>query len=91
MALLASSLAALYARWTVGEAKHSNELSRLNSLLALRTHYLELMRNQERLSEFFKGMPSGLKEVHDTYAHLDIKLREINYEIDMFHKKLISK
>lgn len=90
-ALLASALAALYARWTAREAKRANELSQLNSLLALRSHYLELMRNQENLAEILKGILSGLNSVHHAYADLDIKLREINHSVDKFHIGIISR
>jgi hypothetical protein len=58
LALLASGLAALYVRWTVGEAKRANEIGRLNSLIALRSHYLELLRHQEKLSDVLKNLPS---------------------------------
>ena len=61
MALLAASLAALYARWSAREAKRSNDIGRLNALLALRTHYLALMRHQEHLAKVLSNSPAGLQ------------------------------
>src|SRR5690606_24544330 len=90
MALLAASLAALYARWSAREAKRSNDIGRLNALLALRTHYLALMRHQEHLAKVLSNSPAGLQAVHETYADLDTKLREVSREIDKQHAGIVG-
>ncbi len=90
LALLGSSLAALYARWASSEAKKANQLSRLNSLLAFRNHYLELMAHQEKLGKLFKGLEGGTQRVHETYADLDLKLREVSSEIEKYHEGVVK-
>lgn len=90
LALLVSGLAALYARWSVREAKKANDLGRLNALLALRTHYLALMEHQAKLAEVLRNIPSGQKAVQDTYGELDSKLREVSREIDAYHVAVVS-
>lgn len=90
-AALIASLAALYARWSAREAKKANDIGRLNTLLALRQHYLELMNNQVKLAETLKTSPSGSQAVRDVYAELDTKLREVSSEIDKYHLNLVSK
>jgi len=82
-ALLVSLVAAVYAR-------RANDQSRLNALLALRTHYLALMDHQGKLAEFLSNLPSGLKAAQDSYADLDTKLREVSREIDTYHVSLVG-
>jgi hypothetical protein len=90
LALLVSAVAALYARWTAQEAKKSNDMGRLNALLALRGHYLALLDHQTNLADTLRNLPSGLKAAHDTYADLDTKLREVSREIDTYHARLVG-
>ena len=90
LALLASGLAALYARWSAGEARKANDIGRLNALLALRTHYLALLRHQEDLAKILQSSPGGLQAVQNTYADLDTKLREVNREIDKQHAGIVG-
>ena len=89
LALLISALAALYARWSWAEAKRSNDMGRLNALLALRAHYLALLEHQVKLADVFKTLPSGMKEVHRTYAELDRKLREVSDQVDGYHARTV--
>lgn len=89
-AALIASLAALYARWSANEAKKANDIGRLNALLALRQHYLELMNHQAKLAELLKTSPSGSQAVRETYAELDTKLRDVSCEIDKYHWNLVN-
>lgn len=91
LALLASGLAALYARWSAREAKRANDIGRLNALLSLRAHYLALMQHQEKLTQVLSNSPNGLQAVRNTYADLDSKLREVNHEIEKQHADIIEK
>lgn len=91
MALLAAGLSARYAGRSASEAKRSNDIGRLNALLALRTQYLALMRQQEDLAKVLSNSPSGLQAVHDTYADLDTKLREVSRELDKQHADIVGK
>jgi hypothetical protein len=89
-ATLIAGLAALYARWSACEAKKANDIGRLNALIALRQHYLELMNHQVKLAELFKGSSSGTQAVNETYAELDTKLRNVSHEIDKYHGNLMG-
>lgn len=90
LALLASGLAALYARWSAAEAKRANDIGRLNALLALRTHYLSLIQHQADLAQVLSNSPSGLQAIQRTYADLDTKLREVSHEIDKQHAGIVG-
>lgn len=90
LALLASFLAALYARWSAAEAKKANDIGRLNALLALRTHYLALMQHQTDLAQVLRNSPGGLKAAQNTYADLDTRLREVSHEIDKQHADIVG-
>ncbi len=89
-ALLISSLAAFYVRRSATEANRANNIGRLNALLALRVHYLELMQRQVDLVKVLGHLPSGLKAINDTYAELDTRLREVSREIDKQHAYIIG-
>lgn len=88
-AALISGLAALYARWSAREAKKANDIGRLNALLALRQHYLELMNHQIKLAELLKSSQSGTQAAIEAFENLDSKLRDISNEIDKYHGNLV--
>ena len=90
LALLASGLAALYARWSAAEARKANDIGRLNALLALRTHYLALMQHQADMAEVLRHSPGGLQAAQGAYADLDTKLREVSGEIDKQHSSIVG-
>ncbi|MEL4244652.1 hypothetical protein [Shewanella xiamenensis] len=90
IAVLVSVLSALYARWSAKEAQKANDIGRLNSLLAFRQHYLELMAHQEKLAELMPSSSGGLEACRNSYAELDSKLREINQEINSYHIKVVE-
>ena len=90
LSALVAALSALYARWSYKEARRANDIGRLNSLLAFRQHYLELMANQKKLAELLKSSQSCLAACQNTYANLDFKLREINQEITNYHEKVVE-
>lgn len=90
LALLASGLAVLYARRSAKEAKKSNDIGRLSALLALRIHYLALMQQQSELAKILNNSPGGLQAVHNAYADLDTKLREVCREIDKQHAGIVG-
>lgn len=91
LALLVSSLAALYASWSAGVARKANDIGRLNALLALRSRYLALIERQSKLAETLSNIPSGHQAVSDAFADLDAKLREVSHEIDTYHSKIVGK
>lgn len=81
---------AMFAGWTIKEAKKGNDLARLNSLLSFRSHYLQLMEHQHKLAELMPSNSMGMQSIRDTYADLDTKLREVNAQIELYHNKLIK-
>jgi len=89
-AVLIASLAALYARWSAHEAKKANDIGRLNALLALRQHYLELINHQAKLAELLENSSSGIIAVREAHANLDEKLRDVSREIDKYHNNLVG-
>lgn len=89
IAVLVAALSALYARWSVKEARKANDIGRLNALLAFRAHYLELMAQNGRIAEQLKGM-QGAEKAFEAYAELDSKLREVNREINCYHGKVVA-
>lgn len=48
------------------------------------------MANQERLAELLESSQSGLEACWNTYANLDLKLRETNLEITKYHEKVVE-
>jgi hypothetical protein len=90
LALLISLLSALYARRALNESKKANDIGRLNSLLALRVHYLQLMEHQHKVAELMPSNSKGMQSVRNTYCELDGKLREVNSQIDSYHNKVVS-
>ncbi|MWV12995.1 hypothetical protein F3I62_12895 [Pseudomonas sp. R-28-1W-6] len=89
-AAIISGFAAIYAGWSAREAKRANNISRLNALLALRQHYLELMNHQAKLTELLKSSASGTQAAGEALAELDTKLREVNHTIERHHHNLVS-
>ena len=90
LALLVSALAALYARWTVREAKSANDMGRLNAMLTLQSHYSEQLNHQAKLAQDLVNIPSGHNAALDSHAALDVKLREVSREIEKYHSKLVG-
>lgn len=90
LALLASCLAAMFAGWSAREAKKSNDIGRLNALLALRTHYLALMQHQSEFAKIMNNQSAGLEAAMKAYADLDKKLGEVNREIDKQHAGIVG-
>lgn len=90
IAALIAACSALYAHRSAKEAKRANDIGRLNALLSLRQHYLELLRHQEIMAKQLEHIPSGLRSVRDTYADLDSKMRQVTAELDLFHPKVVK-
>ncbi|WP_214516328.1 hypothetical protein, partial [Aliivibrio fischeri] len=91
LALIAAALSALYSRWSVRQAVKANDIGRLNALLAFRVHYLQLMEHQQKLAETLNHSLSGMEAVRTKYAELDEKLREVNFQINEYHTKVVNK
>jgi hypothetical protein len=93
LALLVSVGAVLYARQSAHAAGRANDLSRLNALLALRSHYLAMLAHQEKLADMFKdyNLSGGLQAAQDAYVSLDTKLREVSQEIDSYHTSIVGR
>lgn len=89
-AALVAVLAAIYARWSAREAKKANDIGRLNALLALRLHYLELINYQFKMAELLKGSTSGMQLVMERHADLDEKVKAVSCEIEKYHDDLIG-
>ena len=90
IAVLLAALSAVYAKRAVNEAKKSNDIGRLNSLLAFRTHYLDLMADKQKLAEIMPSNSKGLELCRESYGDLDTKLREINSQIELYHDKVVA-
>jgi hypothetical protein len=93
LALIVSVGAVLYARLAVRAAEKGNDISRLNALLALRTHYLAMLEHQGKLTEMFNDykLSGGLQAAQEAYASLDTKLRDVSREIDSYHASLVGR
>ncbi|MDD9180790.1 MULTISPECIES: hypothetical protein [Aliivibrio] len=91
LALIAAALSALYSRWSVRQAVKANDIGRLNALLAFRVHYLQLMEHQQKLAETLNHSSSGMEAVRTKHAELDEKLREVNFQINEYHTKVVNK
>ncbi|MDD9194117.1 hypothetical protein PVK63_19410 [Aliivibrio sp. S2TY2] len=91
LALIAAALSALYSRWSVRQAVKANDIGRLNALLAFRVHYLQLMEHQQKLAETLNHSLSEMEAVRTKYAELDEKLREVNFQINEYHTKVVNK
>lgn len=85
VSMLIAMLSVIYARRSVNQARHANDIGRLNALLALRTHYLELMARQAELAKELQGT-SGENKANNAYADLDTELREVNQTIRRYHR-----
>lgn len=88
IAALFSLLSAVYANRTWQEAKRSNDLSRLNLLLALKQHYSELMQLElDKSSAWMDGKGNkrgdGYTEAcSNAYADYQQKYREISARLE---------
>lgn len=74
LALLVAGLSALYARWAVNEAKKANDIGRLNSLFALRAHYLQLMDHQLKIAEIMPNGSEGFNKAETVYEKIEMHL-----------------
>ncbi|WP_418641350.1 hypothetical protein [Sulfurimonas sp. ST-27] len=90
MAILIAILSALYARWSAKEAIKANSIGRMNALLSFRNHYLELMKEQEKMGKILKNSKNGTQAVITKYSELDTKFREVNKELDKYHDRVLK-
>jgi hypothetical protein len=90
LALVVSGAAAWFARRSAYEAVRANNLSRLNALLALRSHYLAQIEYQGKLLESLANLPAGLNAAQEACADLDTKIRAVTREIDGYHSKVVG-
>ena len=90
LALIAAFLSALYSRWSASQAKRANDIGRLNALLALRVHYTQLIENQYQHAKVLQGNSSGMHAIQISVADMDIKLREVNEQINNYHNKVVE-
>ncbi|MDO6562069.1 hypothetical protein Q4488_01630 [Amphritea sp. 1_MG-2023] len=86
---LIAALSAIYASRSAKQAEKSNYIGRLNALLALRLHYLELIGKRLSFMEQFKDTEGGEK-AFESFANLDSKLRQVNKEIESYHDKVVK-
>ena len=87
IAVLVAILSALYARWSVAEAKKANDNGSLNSLFSFKKHYHERLDLLVKKADLLKGM-EAMSKVHEEHAEIDTKLRHVNSEIEKYHKKI---
>jgi hypothetical protein len=85
-----SAIALWYARAATSEAKKGNDIIRLNALIALRSHYLELARCCAANIEVFEGR-SAQKEERKELENLNQKLHEVSHGIDDYHEALVHR
>lgn len=95
LASIISALIALAAAWfslrSASEARRANDIGRLNAMISLRSHYLELMKHEASLVDSFRDIPSGMRAIQTSYAELDGKLSEVVHEIEKCHAHLIRR
>tara|TARA_R110000823_G_C15939594_1_gene500307 strand:+ start:515 stop:814 length:300 start_codon:yes stop_codon:yes gene_type:complete len=87
ISVLVAILSALYARRSATIARQSNDIGRLNSLLSLRAHYLELLGKKDQLVTEV-GEEEGAAAVVRALAHIDSRLREVNDELEIYYGKV---
>lgn len=90
VAIVISAIAAWYARVATSEAKKGNELSRLNALVVLRSHYSELARYAADNVEALRGT-SAQKFAQSELESLNQKLHEVTHEIAEYHGSLVHR
>lgn len=78
---LCSSIAAI--------ARQANDIGRLNSLLSLRVHYLELLAKKDQLVKDV-GEKEGAAGVVRAIAHIDSRLQEVNDELEVHYGKVFK-
>lgn len=88
IAIVISAIALWYARAATSEAKKGNDISRLNALIALRSHYLELARYHAANIKVLEGR-SAKKEEEIELENLNQMLHEVSHEINEYHKALV--
>lgn len=89
-AVLVAGLSALYSRWAVKEAKKANELNRFNALLDLKSSYIKEMQEQIKAAKEWGSDDGFAQACRDSYANAQIKYREVNEELDLFHAKIVQ-
>ena len=89
VSVLIAVLSAIYARRSARSAKQSNDIGRLNSLLSLRVHYLDLLTRKGELAKEI-GEMKGAEEAYRAIAHIDSRLREINDELEIYYGKVFN-
>lgn len=90
LAVVISTVAAWYARIATTEAKKGNELSRLNGLIGLRSHYMELAHGTAENIKVLTG-ESTRESAQIALKILNQKLHEVSYEIDGYHDALVHR
>ena len=68
----------------------SIDYAKLNALIALRKHYLDLMQNQVELAKLMPKDSAGLNSVREAYDNLDENLKAVNREIRKYHNTLLD-
>ena len=64
------------------------KINRLNALIALRNHYLEIARHVNDNVKMLEGKSAQKFSQHEL-NDLDKKLREVTYEIDKYHIAIV--
>ena len=69
------------------------DYTRLDALLSLRTHYLDVMSKEYEKAEWWgKEKNDGfMQAVRATVADTDMKLREVSKELNDYHDKVVAK
>ncbi len=89
ISLLVAVWSVLYARRSAAIARQSNDIGRLNSLLSLRVHYLELLAKKDQLVKDV-GEKEGAAGVIRAIAHIDSRLQEVNDELEIHYGKVFK-
>lgn len=89
ISVLVAILSALYARRSAVTARQSNDIGRLNSLLSLRVHYLELQAKKDQLIAEVAER-EGAAGVVRAIDRLESRLREVNDELEIHYGKVFK-
>jgi hypothetical protein len=82
------SLLAAYFSWRA--ATRSNELSRINALVALRDHYSTAFRRHAEFAEQHRGMASAVQSAGQAAGEAADRLRVIDAKLSGHYERLVN-
>ena len=82
------SLVAAYFSWRA--ATQSNQLNRINSLVALRQHYSGLFRLDADMAEQYRSQPSAMKNIGESGATNAERVRVLDRALALHYQELVG-